>query len=275
MYFIGRDDMEFESPEIITHDEWERIAPLSGIDEKKWEEARVHVNDYIGLCRGTLSEAQTPPHIYKKWKRLKDSAQVFRERLVDLLADQDAITAVRQGFDGQGKISSKRLAEVQRHLQGDRKVISTTLDLCDTAIKRVHRTKHGPRTGRESLDKLVRLLNELLKEYVRQRISRSGKKKGRFQSREFVWEVCHRAFNKLTRATVDNAIARVVREELRGIDLDLDLSDELLPSSKKSGKFRIRGNVSKALVVVPIGHVRISVTEDQLSWRVMDRAAGG
>jgi hypothetical protein len=272
---IGQDAPEEGFPEVISPEEWEGIAPLSGIPGENVAEARIHVNGFIDHCRETRSDAQTQPHVSKIWKRLKDSADLFSERLDDVLSHPDAFAAIAQGFDGQRKIHQKSLAEAQRHLQEVRKAMPATLHLCDTAIKRVHRTKHGRRTGRESLDMLVRLLNGLLKEFAGKRISRSNNKVGSFQSRDFVWEVCHRAFDKVTRATVDNAIARVVTEELSKIDHVLRLSDELLPSRRKSGKLPIRGKVSKILVAMPMSHVRMSVTKDRVSWRVIDRASAG
>jgi hypothetical protein len=172
------------------------------------------------------------------------------------------------------KIPPKVLGKARSHLQKVHQQLNkdkqSAVHFFDKALKRVHRTKRGRRTGRDSLDMLVRLLNSLLKQYIGKRIVRSGNrvKKGCFHSTKFVLEVCRIANDKIPEATVMNAIKRVVTEDRNEQEWGLDSSDQLLPLAKKSGKVPLRGR-SRTLVFLPKpGYIEWASTKNYLSWRV-------
>jgi hypothetical protein len=172
------------------------------------------------------------------------------------------------------KIAPKMFAKARSHLQKLHRQLNKDKQpashFFDKALQRVHRTKYGPRTGRKSLDMLVRLLNEIIKACTGKRIVRSEKnvKEGCFHSTNFVWEICRIANDKITKATVLNAIKRVITEDRKGKEWRLDSSEQLLPLTKKSGKVPLRGR-SRTLMFFPIpGYVEWVSTKDYVSWRV-------
>jgi hypothetical protein len=275
MIIIGRDTPELQFPTVLEYEEWSRIAQATNLpDDARTEEVRAHINDFIGFYHQSQSTAKSQKTACKKLQDTKNVLPKCCESLHDLLSDLEIFAAIAIGFDGQMKIPPELLSKVQSHLQ---KVYQTlykdstvTLHVLDKALKRVRRTKHGPRTGRDSLDLLVRLLNSLLKQYIRQRIVRSGNhvKEGHFHSTTFVWEICHIANDKIPKATVINAIKRVVTEDRNEQEWGIDTSDQLLPLTKKSGKVPLRGK-SRALIFLPIpGYVKLASTKDYVSWRV-------
>jgi hypothetical protein len=276
MIIIGSDTPELQFPTVLTHEEWSRIAQATNLpDEARTEEVRANINDFIGLYRQSQSHAKSQKTVCKKLQHTKDMLERCCESLGDLLSDPQVFVAIAAGFDGQMKIPPKVLARarslLQKLYQQLNKYKKPASHFFDKALERVHRTKHGRRTGRDSLDMLVRLLNSLFKQYIGKRIVRSENrvKKGCFHSTKFVLEVCRIANDKIPETTVMNAIKRVVTEDRDEQECVIDDSDQLLPLTKKSGKVPFKGK-SRTLMFLPVpGGGEWVATKDYVSWRVM------
>ena len=276
MIIIGSDTPELQFPTVLTHEEWSRIAQATNLpDEARTEEVRANINDFIGLYRQSQSHAKSQKTVCKELQHTKDMLEKCCESLGDLLSGPEVFAAIAAGFDGQMKIPPKVLAKARSHLEKLHQQLNKgkqpALHFFDKALERVHRTKHGRRTGRDSLDMLVRLLNSLLKQYIGKRIVRSEKnvKEGCFHSTNFVLEICRIANDKVPESTVLNAIKRVITEDRKGKEWGLDSSEQLLPLTKKSGKVPFKGK-SRTLMFLPVpGGGEWVATKDYVSWRVM------
>jgi hypothetical protein len=274
MIIMDSDTPELQFPTVLTHEEWSRIAHITNLpDEARTEWVRAHINDFIGYYRHSQSNAKTQKTVCKKLQQAKLLEENFKS-LDDLLSDQEAFPAIATGLDGQMKVAPRMLAKARSHLQKLHQQLNKDKQpashFFDKALERVHRTKHGRRTGRDSLDMLVRLLNELIKACTGKRIVQSKKnvKEGRFHSTNFVLEVCRIANDKVPESTVLNAIKRVVTEARKAKEWRLDSSEQLLPLTKKSGKVPLRGRSRTLIFLSHPVHVEWASTKDHLRWRM-------
>jgi hypothetical protein len=249
MIFVGRHTRQVHFPPVITDDQWSRIVQRSGLPP----EARFHIDNLIGLYRQLRTDAKANHgNLWKKLQLARDSEAKSLRRLDDVISDQNASTAIATGLDGQLEISSDKSAAIEPYLQQSRKEKQSLLDWYDKALARVRSRKTGPRTGQ---------LNKLLKAYTGKRISRSTNSNTPF---DYVWEVCHIANEGLKRATVEDAVKRIVTDDRGDYAHDIDCSDELFrPSDQKEAshtELQITANVSKVPVWIEMSPGSVSIS---------------
>jgi hypothetical protein len=206
----------------LTDEQWRKTAKLSGIPEGE-HDARRHIETTIGIFRQFQAsdlDRVTPARIREELEALADIAQDLDSRLIKLIEERDAFTALTGApnlygpldrlNDLPGPHQSEYLpSSVQRmiRLEGQRRlsqVLDVLLGLPKWFLVAAHRlepAKRGPKAG--SVYWLVGNLDGIRGHFTGKKITRSYKDDA---SKQYITYVCRIADPDIGDGTIEKAM---------------------------------------------------------------------